>query len=353
MFPALAIAEELALRGFSPLYVGSDRGLEARLAPEKGIPFFVVKSAAIKNQGFFKILVSLWRLAWGFLWALFFLLRHRPKAVVGVGGYVSVPIVTAAFVLRRPIYIQEQNVSVGIANRLLGKLATKVMLGFPQAASYFPNGVCLETGNPIRRDFARVPPYRAECTHLLVMGGSQGARAINQAIVRELPWLKENFPHLRIRHQTGRLDLENVRQGYKEAGVEADVVAFIDDMVAAYSQANLIVCRSGALTVSELIAVGRPSILVPYPRKGQNDQTANAGFLQAAGAGLVVEEGEAFQARIHGALETALSAQTLDKMNKSYSALQKPNALVTIGDLIEGDVRPQAPSTQVKKSEQG
>ena len=177
VFPALAIAEEMRDRDYRVLYVGTTRGMEAKLVPEKGFPFFTVNTGSVKNQKALKVLKTLFQLVGAVGWAIRFLRREKPAAVIGVGGYVSVPTCVAAFLLRIPVFLQEQNTSVGIANRFLGKLSRKIFLGFDQARDYFPSAKCVFTGNPIRKDFysEALPPYNASGKCLVILGGSQGA----------------------------------------------------------------------------------------------------------------------------------------------------------------------------------
>jgi UDP-N-acetylglucosamine--N-acetylmuramyl-(pentapeptide) pyrophosphoryl-undecaprenol N-acetylglucosamine transferase len=339
VFPALAMAEELRRRGFEILYVGSSTGMEAKLVPAKGFAFFPVRSGAVKNQSLFKILKTLWSVLLSVGWAVRFLRKEKPGAVLGVGGYVSVPTCFAAFLLRIPLYLQEQNVSVGIANRFLGKLSQKIFLGFPQAIAYFPKHKCLVTGNPIREEFFKsdFPPFDPSRRCLLVFGGSQGARVINDAIVDLLPRLTETFRGLTILHQTGEKDFERVKAAYQKVAGKHQVYAFITDMVSVYGASSLVLSRSGALTVSEIIQVGRPALFVPYPRRGQNDQTANAYWLKEEGVAEVVEQGEQFTERLWTVLARDFQPEALRARGARFSALRGTNALVSIGDQIQTD----------------
>jgi UDP-N-acetylglucosamine--N-acetylmuramyl-(pentapeptide) pyrophosphoryl-undecaprenol N-acetylglucosamine transferase len=341
VFPALALAEELRRRGCTVLFVGSRSGLEARLVPAKGIPFFTVRVGAVKNQGVLKIIKTFFTLSFSILWSLRFLHREKPAAVLGVGGYVSVPMCVAAFLTRRPLYLQEQNVSVGIANRFLGKLSRKVFIGFEQAKKSFSSKKTVLTGNPIRSDFYRAdfPAHNPKGHCLLIVGGSQGARAINELIVSLLPLLSQNYIELSIFHQTGPHDLDIVKAAYeKNFKGPYRVAPFFDDMAAAYARASLVVARSGALTVSELIQVGRPAIFIPYPRQGQNDQTANAYFLQEREVARVVEQGDKFKERFWSVFQEVFQPETLGRMASHFSTLRQPNALVSIGDQIQKDL---------------
>lgn len=340
VFPALSIAEALRDRGFEILYVGSPHGLENKLVPPKGFPLYTVKTGQVKNQGVFKILKTFFQLLFAILWAIRFLRRHRPLAVVGVGGYVSVPMCVAGFLSGIPVYLQEQNASVGIANRFLGKLARKIFLGFEGAKQYFRADKCVVSGNPVRKEFLKESPLpMTPNKSLLVFGGSQGARAINNAVADVLQKIKSDFPDVKILHQTGEADFERIKAVYADKfGAHGEVKPFINDMLSAYRNASLVISRSGALTVSELICVGRPSILVPLPRKGQNDQTANAQMMEKAGAAKVVEQGENFEARLWSALKETFNAAELSRMSGNFSALRGSDALATIAAHIEQDL---------------
>lgn len=338
VFPAIALALELRRRGHDVTYVGSKTGFESRHVPKQDILFVTIQSGAVKNQSPLQIAKTLLRLSIGFCQALFLLLRSRPAIVIGVGGYVSVPVSVAAVVLGVKLVLQEQNVSVGLANRFLGRVATHVYLGFEQAMRYFPAGRTTVTGNPIRPEFAdEKAPYRPETARLLILGGSQGAGAINAAVVSILDKLIGEFPNVTVIHQTGERDLSSIKAAYEEILPRGhfEVTPFITDVASAYQSATLVLARSGALTVSELLEVKRPAILVPYPRKGQNDQTDNANHLRDLGVADVVEQGENFPERLWTQLKRCLQPSTLEKMHGAFSELRRPNALVSICDRIE------------------
>ena len=240
-----------------------------------------------------------------------------------------------------PLFLQEQNATVGIANRVMAPFSRNVFLGFDKAKEDLPAKRCLHTGNPLRQEITRddFPTYNPEANSLLVMGGSQGALAVNQVMCELLPEIAKKFPGISIVHQTGQKDLERVRAAYaKDFPGKFEVVPFIQDVAAAYAKASFVVARSGALTVSELIAVGRPALFVPFPRKGKNDQTTNAYLLESHGAARVVEQGPDFKERFWMAFSTAFVPSILAKMAGSYSGLRTQGALVSIGDRIEAVV---------------
>ena len=268
-------------------------------------------------------------------------MREKPRAVLGVGGYVSVPICVAAYTLRIPVYLQEQNASVGIANRFLGKLAKRVFLGFEQAKVSFAAQKVIVTGNPIRKEFTRsdFPEYQPNSNTLFVFGGSQGAIAVNNVIIDCLSELYLNYPGLRIIHQTGEKECPRVKQAYAEKFQGPyEILPFINDMASIYAKASLVISRSGALTVSELIQVGRPAILIPFPRTGQNDQTDNARFLEQKGVGRMIEQGERFKERFWQVLVETFDPERLKLLAGNFSSLRGGSALVTIGDQIERDL---------------
>ncbi|MBY0372122.1 undecaprenyldiphospho-muramoylpentapeptide beta-N-acetylglucosaminyltransferase [bacterium] len=337
VFPALAIAEELQKRGNSILYIGSDRGLEARLAPQRGIRFVAIKTGPVKNQSIIRIIKTLFQLVRATAWSAGMLRKEKIDAVVGVGGYISVPVCLAAFLLRRPVYLQEQNVSVGIANRFLGKISRKIFLGFPEASRFFDPKKCVNTGNPIRKDFfENLPPYSANKKTLLVLGGSQGARSINQVLTQGLDKIPADWT---IVHQTGTSDAESVKAAYASGfRGKAQVSPFIEDIATAMKEASVVVSRSGAITVSELVQIGRPTLFVPFPRQGQNDQTDNAQWLARQGGAVVVEQGEGFAERFWTAMEKLCAPESLQKMAGSFSALRRPPAIASIGDQILSDL---------------
>lgn len=342
VFPALAICEEMKSRGFAPIYVGSASGMEAKLVPERGIPFETVKSGGIKNKGAVASVKALFKVGLSIISSMRFLSRAKPAAVIGVGGYVSVPVSIAAFLMRIPLFLQEQNSSVGIANRFLGKLARRIFLGFDEAKQWLPANKCVVTGNPLRKEFRihslTAPQWKPPT--LLVFGGSQGAKAINDAVLKCVGELVARFPSLKIVHQTGEKDFPAVKDFYeKNFPGRAEVMPFIKDMLSMYERSSFVVSRSGALTVSELVQVGRPALLVPFPRKGQNDQTTNAYLLQKHGVAVVVEQGEAFENRFKTKLLDTFHVEQVDEMAKHFSALRGGDALVSIGDHVVNELK--------------
>lgn len=278
LYPGVAVAEELLARGgdHAVHFAGTDRGLEARVLPALGLPFTAVRAAGLVGTGWRGVGKALGTLALGGIDAWSLLRRFRPHVCLGVGGYVSFPVVALARVLGVPVAVQEQNASPGLSNRVLAKLARRVYAGDPAAVARLPAGKTRVTGNPLRRRLRDVLPYRApapgELLHLLVVGGSQGAASLNRALPAALESL--GYP-VAVRHQAGRGRSAEVANRYAgRDGVQVE--EFIEDMQVAYGWAHLVVSRAGALSVAELEAAGRPAVLVPYPFAAGNHQEANA-----------------------------------------------------------------------------
>ena len=295
VFPALAVADRLREEGWSVSWVGTRRGIEARVVPCACLPLHFISSRRFRGarrvEGVAAAAVAL-------VQAAAILLRIRPALVLGMGGFVSAPGGVAAWLLRRPLLIHEQNAIPGLANRVLARLATGIMESFSDTFSRRGKGWLRTTGNPVRAAVSVLPPPaerfagrgRGRALRVLVLGGSQGAEALNRSVP---PAAARVGRPLEIRHQAGEGQADATRERYREAGVEAVVTAFVDDVAEAYGWADVAVCRAGASTVAELSATGVGSILVPYPWAADDHQSANARFLEQRGAAYVVpEEGE-------------------------------------------------------------
>ena len=295
LFPAVALAQRLMATdaGAKVLFVGTRRGIEARVLPELGLPLETVKIRGLVGQGLRGKLRLPFQLAGSMRQAARILDRFKPDVVLGVGGYASGPALLAAKLKGIPCVIHEQNAWPGLTNRLLARWAERVCLSFSEADRAFNRGRTILTGNPLRSGMEDCPPLPADNLTLLVFGGSRGARAINRAVVGALPHLSAFRGRLRIHHQTGEADLKEVQDGYRQAGWEdAEVVAFIHDMAAAYARSHLVICRAGATTLAELTVCGRPAILIPYPHAAADHQTANALMLSRRGAGLLLPQSD-------------------------------------------------------------
>ncbi len=293
VFPALAVAQSLARRGVPVVWLGTRAGLESRVVPAAGFPVCWVRVQGLRGKGWRRRLGAPFMLLGGLAEALAALARLRPRSVLGMGGFVAGPGGLAAWLLRRPLLIHEQNAVAGFTNRLLAPLARCVLTAFPASFPGHPRARL--TGNPVRPEITAVPPPeqrlagRTGPVRLLVLGGSLGAEAINTLLPE---WLAGLPPAQRpeVRHQAGRAHCDRTRARYQAAGVRAKVEPFIEDMAAAYGWADLVLCRAGALTLAELCAAGVGSILVPYPHAVDDHQSRNAAYLAQAGAARVLPQ---------------------------------------------------------------
>lgn len=293
VFPALAAARVLRERGFEPVWLGTRRGLEAKLVPPAQIEIEWISMSGLRGKGAATLLLAPFKVALAIWQSLRVIRRRNPAVVLGAGGFVAGPGGVAAWLTRRPLVIHEQNAVAGMTNRMLAKLARRVLEAFPKS---FPPGTRAEqVGNPVRREIAALAPPeqrfdgRQGPVRLLVIGGSQGAAKLNAAVPAALASIDAALRPAVI-HQAGERHIELARQAYEKHGVPADVRAFIDDMADAYGWADVVVCRSGALTVSELAAAGLPAIFVPFAAAVDDHQTLNAKFLVDAQAGIAIAE---------------------------------------------------------------
>jgi UDP-N-acetylglucosamine--N-acetylmuramyl-(pentapeptide) pyrophosphoryl-undecaprenol N-acetylglucosamine transferase len=275
------------------VWLGTQRGLEARIVPAAGIPIEWLSVGGLRGKGFLTLLAAPFRLAMALMQALRIMWRHRPLVVVGLGGFVTGPGGVAAWLTGRPLVIHEQNAIAGFTNRCLAHLAREVLEAFPN--SFGRDVKARAIGNPVREDISAVPPpaerfaARSGQIRILVIGGSQGAARLNAVVPFALARLAGSIT-FDVRHQAGERWVEAGRQSYASAGVRADVRPFIEDMAEAYGWADLVICRSGALTVSELAAVGVGAILVPFPAAVDDHQTHNARYLVSEGAALLIAD---------------------------------------------------------------
>jgi len=328
IFPALAVAEHLRARGWSVVWLGVRGGMEERLIPPRGYAMAWVRFSGVRGRGLiaaallpFNLLVAFWQGAR----AIF---AHRPDIVLGMGGYVSFPGAMMASFFNRPLAIHEQNSVAGLANRVLAKLADRVMTTFPGA--FGEATAVIWTGNPVREEIvAMAPPEnryaaRAGQLRVLVMGGSQGAQVLNTVVPEALALIAaESRP--RVLHQAGPAHRDAVLARYQERGVAAEVVPFIDDIAARYAETDLIVCRAGATTIAEIAAAGIASVLVPYPHAVDDHQTLNARFLAERGAALLIPQRELTAQRLADAL-SGLTRERLLAMAQAARAAGKPEA---------------------------
>jgi len=323
VFPGLAVAEELRAAGWDVVWMGAKSGMEARLVPARGYRMAWIRAAALRGKGALAALLLPLHLLVGFAQAARAIFRLRPDVVLGMGGYVAFPGGMMASLLARPLAVHEQNAVSGLTNRVLARLADKAMTAFPGA---------LEgaewTGNPVRGEIAALAPPearfagRAGPLRVLVVGGSLGAQALNECVPRALALLD---PRPSVVHQAGERHLEALRAHYRAANVEGELVPFIDDMARRYAEADLVVCRAGAITVAELSAGGVAGVLVPFPHAVDDHQTANARFLSEAGAAVLLPQAELTPERLAETLR-GLDRPRLLAMAQKARALGKPEA---------------------------
>jgi UDP-N-acetylglucosamine--N-acetylmuramyl-(pentapeptide) pyrophosphoryl-undecaprenol N-acetylglucosamine transferase len=323
VFPGLAVAEEMRAAGWDVVWMGAKTGMEARLVPARGYRMAYVRAAALRGKGALAALLLPVNLLIGFAQAARAIFRLRPDVVLGMGGYVAFPGGMMASLLARPLAVHEQNAIAGLTNRVLARLADKVMSAFPRT---LPGAEWI--GNPVRREIAGIAPPEARFLarngplKLLVVGGSLGAQALNDCVPRALALLE---PRPSVVHQSGEKHLEALRANYRAAGVDGELVAFIDDMARRYAEADLVICRAGAITVAELSAGGVASVLVPFPHAVDDHQSANARFLSEQGAALLLPQAELTPQSLAATLR-ALDRPRLLEMARRARALGKPGA---------------------------
>ncbi len=338
VYPGIAIAQELRRRDAATqvIFCGTARGLESRIVPAEGFPLELIEVRALKRVGWRARLSSLLLLPRTFFAVARMLRRYRPDLVIGVGGYASGPVVLVAALLGIPTLIAEQNAWPGFTNRVLARFVDAAAVSFPEAQRFFGERARM-TGNPVRQEFFGLPEPGRQPAHLLITGGSQGAQAINDAVVGALPILRAAGCQITVTHQTGRLadgEQERIASAYAEAGYPAVVKPFLDQMVEEFRQADLVICRAGATTVAELAAAGRPAVLIPYPFAADDHQRHNAAAVERGGAGRLIPQSELTPARLATELLGLLEdPPRLLEMARASRRLGHPAAAAAVVDL--------------------
>ncbi|MGB9092984.1 MAG: undecaprenyldiphospho-muramoylpentapeptide beta-N-acetylglucosaminyltransferase [Gallionella sp.] len=339
IFPALAVADILRARNWQVTWLGARNSMEAELIPRHKYEMAWVRFSGVRGKGLlrllllpFDMLVAMWQSAAA-------IMRHRPDVVLGMGGYITVPGGIVAAMLRRPLAIHEQNSIAGLGNKVLARLAQKVLSGFPDV---LPRAIWC--GNPVRRDIAALPEpqqrygARSGRLNVLVIGGSLGAKAINEALPRALALLTQD-ERPRVLHQTGKQHFETVKRAYQQAGVQADIKPFMDEMARHYGNADLVICRAGALTVAELAAAGVASILIPFPYAVDDHQTRNARFLSTHGAAILLPQSELNPEKLAQLLrelrDGGSGREKLLAMARQARGLAKADAALTVAAICE------------------
>lgn len=339
IFPGIAVANEIMRRDESSevLFVGTARGLETRIVPENGYQLSLINSAGLKNVGLAGKIKGLSVLPRSFLEARHIMRQFRPHVVVGAGGYVSGPVLLMAAIMGIPTLVMDSNALPGYTNRVLSRFVDKAALSFEEAVPYFgKKGVV--TGNPVRKEFFEIEPkQRGENVHILIFGGSQGARAINFAFAEALTDLEPFAQGLTITHQTGGADFEAIRAAYlATAFAEADIRPFIPDIFVEFAKADFVVCRAGATTCAELGAAGKASIMIPLPTAADDHQRKNAEALQTAGASKMILQNDLNGRNLAAAISALISApETITAMETAARKIGKPDAAERTADLIE------------------
>ncbi|MBK5944404.1 undecaprenyldiphospho-muramoylpentapeptide beta-N-acetylglucosaminyltransferase [Halorhodospira halophila] len=336
VYPGLAVAELLRERGHRVVWLGTRSGLEGRVVPAAGVEAEWLEIQGLRGKGLAAQLRLPWRLGRAVAVAGAALRRRRPDVVLGMGGYVAGPVGLAARLTGRPLVIHEQNARAGLTNRFLARLGRRVLTGFPDTLGARGEWV----GNPIRTSIHRLEAPRSryagrpEAPRVLVLGGSQGARTLNRFVPKALAGL--DGPRPQVLHQAGELTLEEARTGYRQLGLDAEVVPFIEDMAGAYAWADLVVARAGALTVAELAAAGVPAVLVPLPWAVDDHQTANAELLCAAGAARCLPEGDVEQGALGAVLADLLAdRERLAGMGEAARDVARPDAADRVATICE------------------
>lgn len=292
VIPALAIAHELRDKfDAEVIFVGTSRGIETRLVPAAGFPLKLIDVGQLKNVSVVTRLKTLFALPRAVFASSEILREFRPEVVIGVGGYASGPAMLAAALSSIPTIAFEPNLVPGFANRVVAPMISAAVVQFPETCRHFRR--CVVTGVPVRRAFFEIPPRPPDAPlTLLLFGGSQGAHALNRALIEALPALMERVANLQVIHQTGERDYNEAQADYLRLGVPAEVSPFIHDMPGAFARADLVICRSGASTVAEITAAGKPAIFVPFPRAADDHQRRNAEALSTRNAAVLIQESE-------------------------------------------------------------
>ena len=343
VFPGLEVARELRRRGHHAVFVGTQRGLESRVALESGFPIEFVQTDALKGVSLGRRWRTMLCMPGTLVKAASILDRHRPAAVLSLGGYAAGPLALMALLRDVPLIILEPNARPGLSNRLVGPFASWSLLGFPGGERYFARNRCEVSGIPIREEFFQLPPRnRRTPMTVLITGGSQGSQSLNRALIEALPlWARHRrLGEMRFLHQTGLNEQESVQSAYESHGANARVEAFFDDMPAAFAQADLVVCRAGASAVAEAGAAGKASILVPYPFAADQHQLLNARAVEQAGAARVMLDREITGSRLVEEVDRLVGdPDQLRQLERAARRLAMPGAARKIADRLEAPGR--------------
>jgi len=337
VIPALAVARELRQRGHMVVFIGTERGVESRLAPRERFPLELIRIGGLKRVGVRRAASSLAQLPLSIMRSAAIMRAWSASAVFSMGGYVAGPPVLAAVMGRMPVVLMEPNAVPGFTNRRIARYVSRALINFPETSTYFPEGKSELTGLPVREEFFALPPKaRGKEFAVLITGGSQGSRTLNQAARESWPFFRESGFPVRFLLQTGQNPFEQLKDEFAAAGIAGDVQPFIDDMPAAFAAADLVVCRSGAGAAAELAAAAKPSVLVPFPFAADQHQLRNAEAFERAGAALLIRDDQ-FTGRKLFKTVTALASHPdrLEQMAKSARSFARPGAAKRVAEILE------------------
>lgn len=339
IYPALAVADYLRELDIKVTWIGTKKGLEHRIVPAANIPLEIISISGLRGKGLFNLLFVPLKLILAITQVIKIFIKVKPDAVLGMGGFVSGPSGLVAFLFRKPLYLHEQNAIPGLTNKVLSHIATRTMQAFPNS---FNNKNIITLGNPIRKDISAIEKpeirmkNRNDNIRVLIIGGSLGAQALNENVPKVLSELPTDLS-TQVWHQTGKNKLESTIESYKKLNVEAKVTEFIDNMAEAYLWADLVICRAGALTISEIANAGIAAILVPYPHAVDDHQTANASYLTNVSAAILIPQDQIVPKLKESITELLqLGRDKLIKMATAARELAKPNATQTVAEICLG-----------------
>ena len=325
VIPGIAVARELSARGHTPVFVGTARGLETKLVPAAGFPLELIDIGSLQRQGRWHQLKTMLQMPGSVLRCLTLTRQHNASAVFSMGGYAAGPVAVAAALRRLPLILMEPNAMPGLTNRYMARFSRKALLSFEDALAYFPAGNAELTGLPVRREFFNLAPRkRGQIVNILVTGGSRGARTLNQAVSGLRPLMTGQPVRILLQSGADVLGIPGVT-----------VVPFVDDMPAAFADADLVICRAGAGAVAELAAAGKPAILVPYPYAADDHQAKNAAALERIGAARMVRDSECTPERLRDEIATLLLPGRLEAMGAAARHFARPGAAERAADLLE------------------
>ena len=335
--PLLAVARELKARGHECVFIGTRTGFEAKMVPAAGFPLEFIEIGGLKSVGVLRTIRTLAQLPVSVVKVVRMLNEYRAAAVFSLGGYAAGPVVLATLRKRLPLVVMEPNAMPGLTNRQAGRFVSRALLSFQEAAPFFPKGKSEITGLPVREEFFAIQPKPRESRMtILITGGSQGSRTLNQAAAGSWRYFKEaGFP-VRFIHQTGTMAHEALAKKFVESGIEGEILPFIDDMPGAFRRADLVICRAGAGAVAELAAAGKPSILVPLPHAADQHQLRNAEAFDKAGAARLILDAEMDGGRLFEEAEKlSTQPESLKRMGERARTFAHPDAARRAAEIVE------------------